>query len=122
MFSSIAELPAQLGDLLVVATDGLFDNMFDEEIISFFEQRGAQGFRGIAADGKNGEMPSDSTMLDLQGIAQELALAAYARATDRDRISPFVRVSVLPCIILARSDNCSSCSLLSESAQPSHRI
>ena len=81
---------AQSGDLLILGTDGLFDNMYDEEITSLVLGRLRESpgscFPPVSAEQK--EIPG------FAGLARELAIAAYSRARDRTRISPFVRRAV----------------------------
>lgn len=74
----------QDGDLLVVGTDGLFDNMFDHEILDFVVQHCNPQTNQLSG-AAGGPEPC---------LARELALAAYERAVDRTRVSPFVRRGV----------------------------
>ena len=68
-----------------------------DEIVGFFEKRGM----GTTADnsgqagGQAGELAAGGGRAAIPStVAQELALAAYARAVDRTRVSPFVRRGV----------------------------
>jgi protein phosphatase PTC7 len=66
------DLPVRRGDAVVMGTDGLFDNMFDEEIVATLAKGRAEG------------LPPDA-------IAMRLARRAHALAADGHRMSPFAQ-------------------------------
>lgn len=63
-------IPVVPGDVVVAATDGLFDNLFNDEVIS------------IVADGKREGLNPDA-------LSQKLAVFAQQRALDRHKQTPF---------------------------------
>lgn len=71
--ADVTTIDAQEGDIVIIASDGVWDNVFDEDLRSFLAQRQA---------------------ISSPTLARDLALHAYCRARDRNRISPFVRRGV----------------------------
>mmetsp|Transcript_1595 Transcript_1595/g.5833 ORF Transcript_1595/g.5833 Transcript_1595/m.5833 type:complete len:427 (+) Transcript_1595:46-1326(+) len=71
---ALIELELQPGDVLVAASDGLFDNMFDEEILSITReaQAGASGSHSLA-----------------ETLASNLASVAREHALDEEFPSPY---------------------------------
>ena len=71
----------EAGDVIIVGSDGLFDNLFDEEIgaiVADVPERGPGG----GGDGEGEEVAADA-------ICRALANAAYERSQDREYVSPF---------------------------------
>jgi len=68
--SQVIEIAVQPGDLVVVGSDGLFDNLFDDEIV-------------------------DMTMRAHEPvtISQMIARKAYAVASDKEALSPFSHIA-----------------------------
>ncbi|OEH77368.1 protein phosphatase ptc7-like related protein [Cyclospora cayetanensis] len=77
-----ANVPVQDGDLILLGTDGLFDNIFDFEVLALtglsVSPHEAQTLLG---DASLATPPED--------IARALALAAYWRSLDKDAQTPF---------------------------------
>ena len=67
-------LPVAAGDVIVLGTDGLFDNVFDPEVAAL-----------VAASLQAG--------MDPQAAAQRIAAVAQMRAKDRLYRSPFARAA-----------------------------
>jgi len=67
--SDIYEIEVKVGDIIVLGSDGLFDNLFEAEMLNVLQQELLEG--------------------DPQLMAQELALTASKLAHQQDRISPF---------------------------------
>lgn len=63
-------IPVAPGDVIIAGTDGLFDNLYNNEIISVVVQATRAG-------------------LSPQATAQKIAALARQRAQDRDRQTPF---------------------------------
>ncbi|XP_047312166.1 probable protein phosphatase 2C 80 [Impatiens glandulifera] len=63
-------VPVSVGDIIVAGSDGLFDNLYNEEITEVIVDAVKAG-------------------LDPQGMAQKIAALARKRALDRNRQSPF---------------------------------
>lgn len=101
-------LPCEPGDLILVATDGLFDNLFIEDILMVLEMHSQQFFhklkRDLAAVGGGGD--PDTNQIDiirplfevldreqltdlLDGLAMRLTSAAHEAGHDHVRRSPF---------------------------------
>jgi len=70
----------QKGDLVVVGTDGLFDNLFQEDIIAVVAEWSKQ-------HGKNGLMEEEKR----NDLAKMLVEAARNAARDNRRVSPFAQ-------------------------------
>ncbi|KAI3412355.1 Protein phosphatase [Psidium guajava] len=66
----VFRIPVSDGDVIVAGTDGLFDNLYDDEISALVVEAAKSG-------------------LDPQAAAQEIAAAARQRALDRYRRTPF---------------------------------
>lgn len=71
-------VPVQSGDVVVVGTDGLFDNVFDRDVAMIAS-------RALTAG------------LGPEQCAKQLASLATALAQDQDSVSPFAKVS--ECVI-----------------------
>jgi len=71
--ADVITIDALPGDIIIVASDGVWDNLFDDDVRTYLAQRQA---------------------LNSQMLARDLALHAYCRARDRSRVSPFVRRGV----------------------------
>jgi len=69
----------QEGDLLVLGTDGVFDNLYIHEVI----QIASQASSPVASSGKRG-MPTEPAR-----IATAITRAAFHRSVDRDARTPF---------------------------------
>jgi protein phosphatase PTC7 len=72
-------VPVRGGDLLVLATDGLFDNVAEEEVLEVIEASAAQS----AAE------EPERLGVDEHALATALATRAYERSLDREVDSPF---------------------------------
>jgi len=66
----LSTMPVYPGDVLIMGSDGLFDNLSDEEIVEVVDRMLAE--RASAA-----------------AIAQEVAFKAFAASIDRKRVTPF---------------------------------
>ena len=71
-------MPVRGGDLLVLATDGLFDNVTEEEVLEVVESTAQSAAEEGARPG-----------VDEQALATALARRALERSLDRDVDSPF---------------------------------
>lgn len=71
----VFSLPVAAGDVVVLGTDGLFDNVFDGELASMV-------MHSLMA----GRSP--------QSTAEHIAALARIRAADRVRFSPFARAAM----------------------------
>ncbi|CAI5474696.1 unnamed protein product [Closterium sp. Yama58-4] len=72
--ADVYSLPVAPGDVVVMGTDGLFDNVFDNEVSSLVSHALLRG-------------------LSPQSTAEHLAALARDRALDRFRLSPFARAA-----------------------------
>jgi len=77
---SIHQLDLSEGDVIVLATDGLFDNLYDEEIINIV----------------NRSFPLDSTknlvdQIKMDNIAKLIGSAAHEKAKSQTDITPFAK-------------------------------
>ncbi|CEL92674.1 unnamed protein product [Vitrella brassicaformis CCMP3155] len=89
--ADLYSLPVQEGDLIIVGSDGFFDNLFDHEIaaiaarfVSPLEAEAIQSDPTQQADLGNLARPSDP-----KKIAEALAQAAYARSHDSKADTPW---------------------------------
>ena len=78
-----AEMPAQSGDIVVLGSDGLFDNLFDEEILAM-----VQGY--VARASLAGTLLSERPVR----LADDLVAEARDAALDRRRTTPFERRAI----------------------------
>ena len=94
----IDTVSVEAGDWLVLGTDGLFDNVFDEEIIECMRQwsrerqqakRGGGNDEGPRAVGATPPM-KQSASAALTDAAERVARLAVQCAEDENRVSPFV--------------------------------
>merc|ERR1712228_580622 len=69
------------GDLIVVGSDGLFDNIFNDQILELI------GIAGVADD-------AFKTPLDLNEVANAIAKLAHMKAADASWFSPFAEQAV----------------------------
>lgn len=73
------------GDIIILASDGLFDNLFDEDILEIVCEQISPKLEGVLATG-----PSDFSDIDPQAISDALALRAKNVSEDNDNgSSPF---------------------------------
>jgi len=77
--AELIELEAKEGDIIVMATDGLWDNLSEEEILK------------IVAD----HYHTNSGHGEGDTLADKLALAAFSRASSSEEESPFMRHAFL---------------------------
>lgn len=68
--ADLMEIPVQCGDVVILATDGLFDNVFDQEIEEVVEGCQEKGY-------------------DPKAMAKALAEVAYRNSNCRTKTSPF---------------------------------
>lgn len=72
------------GDIIILASDGLFDNLFDEDILEIVCEQISPKLEGVLATG------SDIPEIDPQTISDALALRAKSVSEDSDNgSSPF---------------------------------
>jgi len=72
--ADLYNLDLENGDLIVIGSDGLFDNVFEDEILECLQREGIQD--------------------DPQLMAQELALTASILAHQPNRLSPFAAAAL----------------------------
>ena len=72
-------IPVQEGDLVMLGTDGLFDNLFDEELIELVKTAAVRGADEAALFGE----------ASLMQLAEMVARAAQLRANDSEADCPF---------------------------------
>ena len=80
-------------DVIVMASDGLFDNMYEADIVECVE-RGA--WRRVGPDGWQGERNAWTGRLtepDLEEAAECLSRGAEKRGLDEDYFSPFQKAA-----------------------------
>ena len=65
-------VPLEKGDVVLVATDGMFDNAFDEDIAAYVQQ---------------------AKLLPAEQLAAQLVQGAYRNAGDRHKMTPFARAA-----------------------------
>lgn len=80
------ELVLERGDIIVVGTDGLFDNVFVNDIGDFIKARSADFQTALSA--KEEPVPV------LASIAKALAKKAFKLAKDDDYVSPFAKEAI----------------------------
>jgi len=78
--ADIFELPAEIGDCVVMGSDGLFDNMFDKEIEDIVSSEEAPSA---------GASPDDIQRI-ATAVAQRIAKVAQAHSVDESYVSPYV--------------------------------
>jgi protein phosphatase PTC7 len=71
----------QEGDIIVLGSDGLFDNLYDNDILAIVQKSFGQN------------KPVD--VLKTQQIAQQIAVSAHEKAKDKNYFSPFAKGCVL---------------------------
>ena len=77
--ADIANIPVEHGDLVIMATDGLWDNVFDEEIVALLEV-----YSVLAGTG-------DFDAQALQAIVEDLCAMAVLRGKDEKFMTPFAK-------------------------------
>ena len=82
--ADVARTPVQSGDIIILASDGLFDNMHEAELLDVVQAW--HNARAAPEDSVPAQpRPSDS----VQALASQLASKAQALSMDSDRDSPF---------------------------------
>jgi serine/threonine protein phosphatase PrpC len=75
--ADITKTKAQIGDLIIAATDGFFDNMFDDHITEVLKQQ------------LNGGSVKDLQGPHLAELAQALSEAAFKQGQSKSAVTPF---------------------------------
>jgi hypothetical protein len=83
--AAVARVQLQRGDVLVLGTDGVFDNMWAEQLVELVAEAEAEARAGAGAAGG----PGQAAGLDVGALAQAIAAAAAANAADREFRSPW---------------------------------
>jgi len=86
--AELLEIEAKEGDVVVMATDGLWDNLAEEEILKIV----ADHYHSNSGHGEGGEGDT---------LADKLALAAFSRASSSEEESPFMRHAFLSGFVAA---------------------
>ena len=82
--ADVARTPVGPGDIIVLASDGLFDNMHEEELVEVVRTWAAKhALPDVAAS------PAPAASAAVQALSQALADAALALSMDSSRDSPF---------------------------------
>ena len=94
------------GDVVIMATDGLYDNMWDEEIVSVattaMSQAAGAATAAAGAGGGGGFLPVPAAAAAAQQLAATLANTAFRHAQDPSFRSPWA-------VELANQPNVSTC-------------
>ena len=77
--SELKEHAVAYGDFLVIGSDGLFDNIYIEDLMFLLK--------------KEGQFTDDGLMMNKDHVAKVLAETAMQYATDAKRLSPFAKAA-----------------------------
>lgn len=89
----------QAGDVVVLATDGLFDNLFDEDIAQICSNAVGSyaAAAGAQAAGEAGAAARTLAASDAAGLAQDLAQAAHCQALNPKAHTPWSMAAADTC-------------------------
>ena len=83
--ASLVRVPVRPGDILVLATDGLFDNMTEEQVVQVVQDDADSDLSSLGAD----KSAADAAAGRLGALARRLAHRARELSLDTDVDSPF---------------------------------
>ncbi len=88
--AAVARVQLARGDVLVLGTDGVFDNAWEEQLVGLVAEAEARAGAGVAVPAGAGRgAQAQAPGLDVAALAQGMAAAAFANAGDREFRSPW---------------------------------
>eukprot|EP00929_Paragymnodinium_shiwhaense_P118884 TRINITY_DN90784_c0_g1_i1.p1 TRINITY_DN90784_c0_g1~~TRINITY_DN90784_c0_g1_i1.p1 ORF type:complete len:592 (+),score=90.69 TRINITY_DN90784_c0_g1_i1:219-1994(+) len=91
--ANLYELPVQEGDLLILGSDGLFDNLFVDEMCELAMHSISPLEASVPVPQSGTSLPPSVRSTSAERVAEALALAAYYRSQDRSARTPFAENS-----------------------------
>lgn len=85
-------LVRRAGDIVILATDGLFDNMYEDDILTCIEE----------ASGNSGEAAAQGAHKEPTDLAAALARRAFNLSRDKERLTPWEEEAVAAGVIPMR--------------------